>query len=236
MTTNVSKYIARNSAANPRYANAGGYGNGTLANSPGMTGRKPIGWNANGGGNALPTADPYMFQISNASPADVLVFNFLDASNVLYGGAAGTFSAAGDYTERGVTISMTSGGINYRQFLGNLNGSPFTAGMVYLQSTAGSAQQINDTYQLSTTSPEGAVYTKPIKPFLSPDQFQSGVLVNNTAFNVNTLTKLTWGKIYASAVFQFIIWPSQTINLASPLNGQNAQQVNGAPRVVGSLR
>lgn len=225
-----------------QFANASGNGNfrnmnGGLTNAPGQTGMKPAGWNANGSGNGMPSAKPFQLQLSNASASDVSNVDVFGASQYLYGNSGGgTWSANGNFTLNGITISIISGGLNYQQFLSSTLTNVFTAGLVYLKSVAGNTAQVSDTYQLNSVSQTGSSFSEPITPFVDPYQYIAGITVNNNVFNIDGLTKLTWQTVYASAVFQLQIFPAQVVNIGGVLNGNNAQQVNGAPRVIGSLR
>lgn len=213
-------------------------GNRMLQNSPNNTGNRTPGWNANGSGNAMPTSDPIIIQISNASAASVSGFDVFGAAQYLtgnYGG--GTWSASGNFTLNGVTISSLFGSsISYQQILSSTQNNPFSAGGVYLESVTGSTQQVADVYGLTSQSTDGQVYTKQIKPYKDAYQFQNGITYNTVSFNMGSLTKLTWQTIYASAVFQVSIFPAQIIDPSNALNNGNVSQSFNRPNVIGNLR
>jgi hypothetical protein len=231
----------RGSFNNASGGTSAGYRNMTgsqLANAPGRTGQRPQGWAASGGASAMPASAQYIFQISNASAAAVSNFDLLGAGQYLSGGyGGGTWSAGGNFTLNGVTITCVFGTISYQSALAAFNTQPFVAGGVYLESVTGSTQQVSDVYTLTTQDPGGELYSKPIKPFKDPYQFQNGITYNNSSFVINTLTKLTFGTIYASAVFQITLFPAQVIDPTQALN--NTGSVNtyyGKPRVIGNLQ
>ncbi len=208
-----------------------------LQNSPGNLGNRAPNWNANGGGNAMPSAQPMIIQISNQSAVDVADFSIFGAAQFLsgnYGG--GTWSNAGSFTQNGITVSSTFSSVSYQQILSTTQNNPFSAGMVYLQSSAGNPQQISDVYNITSQSPDGQLYTLPIKPYIDPYQFQTGITCNNSQFNIGSLTKISWQKIYASAVFQLTIWPAQVIDPSNALNNNNVAQNFSKPQVIGNLR
>lgn len=208
-----------------------------LQNSPGMVGQRTPNWNANGSSNAMPNAQPMIIQVSNASAAAVSNFDIFGAAQYLtgnYGG--GTWSNNGNFTLNGVTISSLFAGVSYQQILSSTQNNPFTAGGVYLESVTGSTQQVADVYNLTSQSPDGQLYTMPIKPYKDAYQFQNGITYNTASFNMGSLTKLSWQTIYASAVFQVSIFPAQIIDPSNALNGSNVSQNFGRPNVVGSLR
>lgn len=219
---------------------ASGYRNMTgsaLPNAPGRTGNRAQGWAANGSGNAMPATAQYIFQISNASAAAVNNFDLFGAGQYLSGGyGGGTWSAAGNFTLNGVTISCVFGTISYQSALAAFNSQPFVAGGVYLESVTGSTQQVSDVYTLYSQDPGGELYAKPIKPFKDPYQFQNGITYNNSSFVINTLTKLSFGIIYASAVFQITLFPAQVVDPTQALNNGSVNTYYGKPRVVGNLQ
>ena len=199
-------------------------------------GKRPSGWSANGGSNAMPVAPQYILQISNASNALVQNFDVFGAAQYLSGGyGGGTWSNNGNFTLNGVTISCLFGTVSYQQLLDSTRSQPLTSGGVYLQSITGSQAQITDPYTVNTTSPGGSQFAQPIKPFLDPKQFQSGITYNNQSFNVTALTKMTWANIYASAVFQLAIFPANIIDPSQALNAGAVQSNYGAPKVIGNL-
>lgn len=220
--------------------NSGNFRNasGALQNSPGNAGRRAPGWNANGSANAFPTSDPIIIQVSNASASAVSNFDVFGAAQYLTGNnGGGTWSASGNFTLNGVTITSLFGtSISYQQILSSTQNNPFTAGGIYLESVTGSTQQTSDVYNLTSQSSDGQVYTKPIKPYKDPYQFQNGITYNTVSFNMGSLTKLTWQTIYASAVFQISIFPSQVIDPSAALNGNNVAMAFGRPNVIGNLR
>ena len=169
-------------------------------------------------------------QISNASAATYTGgFDVLGAFQYLMGGT-GTW-ANGSFTLNGITISSVFTTVTYQQILFASQSQPFQVGAVYLQSIAGNANQVSDVYTLTTQSTAGETYSRPIKPFINPNQFQSTITYNNNAFVVNGYTKLTWTNIYASAVFQISLFPAAVIDPAQALNGSSVQSSFVAPNV-----
>lgn len=237
------QYLARvRSSMRSGYNNAngnGGFRNATgsqLANQPGRVGMRPAGWAANGGASAMPATSQYIIQISNASASAVANFDILGAVKYLNGGyGGGSWSANGNFTLNGVTISSLFSTISYQAMLGAFVTQPFTAGGVYLESITGASQQVSDVYTLTSQDPGGQLYSAPIKPFKDAYQFQNGITYNNSSFIVNNLTTLTWQQIYASAVFQITLFPAQVIDATQALNGGSVNTQYGAPRVIGNL-
>ncbi len=240
----ISKYVGKvRSQMSQNFNGANGNGgfrnfNGTsLANGP-AGGPAPRGnWNANGGGSAMQSAPQYILQVSNASASAVANFDILGAAAYLFGNnGGGTWSNGGNFTLNGVTISSLYGTVSYQQILSASVSQPFTVGGVYLQSISGSANQVSDVYTLNSVNPSGENYSKPIKPYIDPGQFQAGISYNNVAFNVTGMTKLTWNQIYASAVFQITLFPAAVIDPGAALNQQAVNTQFGGPKVIGTLR
>jgi hypothetical protein len=236
MKTNIVKKFlgspVMHASASPAFRNSTG-----PINSPGMMGNKPGGWNANGTGSNMPSTKPYVILISNTSAAAVSNFDILGAAQYLTGtNGGGTWSSAGNFTYLGITVSMGTPGVSYQQFLSNTQTSPFTGGAIYAQTLSGSNSQVTSIITLTSTSPQGAVYTEPLIPLISPNQFQTGIVTMNSEFNVDGLTKLTFTTIYASTVWQVLIYPAQVISPAAILNNQPGQQRNPAPRPFGTLQ
>lgn len=208
-----------------------------LANKPGQGGGRPQGWAAAGSGSAMPATAQYIIQISNASAAAVSSFDLFGAGQYLNGGnGGGTWSNNGNFTLNGVTISSLFNTISYQSMLAAFNTQPFVAGGVYLESVTGSSQQVSDVYTLTSQDAGGELYSKPIKPFKDPYQFQNGITYNNTSFVINTLTKLTWTTIYASAVFQITLFPAQVIDPTQALTNGSVNTFYGKPKVIGNLQ
>lgn len=220
----------RSVAANPNFRNAVG-----PINQPGVASGKPAGWNANGG-SGMPTTRPYGILVTNASASAVSNFDVLGAAQYLsgnYGG--GTWSASGNFTLNGVTISSAIPGISYQQFLQNTQSAPFKICAVYCNVISGSNSQASDIYSITTTSPEGILTTEPIIPLINPLQQQGQVTVLNTEYNINSLAKITWATIYASVTFRYLLYPAVVVDPAAALNQQKVQQNYGAPAGYGQL-
>ncbi len=220
--------------ANGGFRNAGG---NQLVNVPGQGGRRAPGWAANGGGNAMSAAPQYILQVSNQSAQNVSGFDVFGASQYLMGNnGGGTWSNNGNFTLNGVTISSLFTTVSYQQILTSSMGNPFGVGGVYLESISGNAAQVTDVYTITSQDAGGKLYSEPIKPFLDPNQFQSGVTYNNAQFNMNALAKITWNTIYASAVFQITLFPAQIIDPSQALNQNQVQSRFGGPKVIGNLK
>lgn len=180
------------------------------------------------------TTPQYIIQISNSSASTFTGgFDIFGASQYLFN-SAGTW-ANGSFTLNGITISSLFTTVTYQQILTASMTQPFTSGGVYLQSISGNTNQVSDVYTLTSQSPGGELYSKPIKPYLSPNQFQNGITYNTSAFNITALTKLTWTNIYANAVFQISILPAQVIDPGAGLNGASVQKQYGQPSLIGKL-
>lgn len=216
------------------FKNASG---GNLMNRPGTMGRNTPGWNASGQSDNLQPSDPLIIQITNNSTDIVGPFSIFGAAKYLYGNyGGGTWDADGNLTIDNVTISCLYESITYQQFLVSTQNNPFSVGSVYMEVTDGPTQQASDVYSLTSQSPSGDLYTKPIKPYKDQYQFQNGVTYNTKAFNIGALTQITWKKIYASVSFQISFFPFASVDPGAVLSGNSATQGFARPNVIGNLR
>jgi len=238
MNNNINRYLANaRNRASQQYHNAGGFQVGT-AGQPGQLinrgGSVAIPFGAAGqAAPAAAVAPSYIIQVSNSSNATYTGgFDVLGAFAYLYGSNnGGTWSNAGSFTLNGIVISSVYTTVNYQQILSSTQSQPFQVGAVYLQSINGNPNQVSDVYTLTTQSTAGELYSRPIKPYINPNQYQNTITYNNSAFVINGYTKLTWSNIYASAVFQISFFPAAVIDPAQSLNGSSVQSQYTAPNV-----
>jgi len=238
MNNNINRYLANaRNRASQQYHNAGGFQVGT-AGQPGQLINRggSVAPSFGAAGQAAPAAavaPSYIIQVSNSSNATYTGgFDVLGAFAYLYGSNnGGTWSNAGSLTLNGITISSVYTTVNYQQILSSTQSQPFQVGAVYLQSITGNANQVSDVYTLTTQSTAGELYSRPIKPYINPNQYQNTITYNNSAFVINGYTKLTWSNIYASAVFQISFFPAAVIDPAQSLNGSSVQSQYTAPNV-----
>jgi hypothetical protein len=237
--SNINRYLANaRNRASQQYHNAGGMQIGTsgapsnsLVNTNGGIAR---GFSAAGAAQpAAAVAPSYIIQISNSSNATYTGgFNVLGAFEYLYGNyGGGTWDNSGNLTVNGITISSVYTTVTYQQILSSTQSQPFQVGSVYLQSIQGNTNQVSDVYTLTTQSTAGELYSRPIKPYINPNQYQNTITYNNSAFVINGYTKLTWSNIYATSVFQVSFFPAAVIDPAQSLNGTSVQSQYTAPNV-----
>jgi len=240
--SNINRYLANaRNRASQTYHNATGRNQIGTAGSPrqlvNIGGRMPAqGFSAAGDASsqaAAAVAPSYIIQISNSSNATYTGgFDVLGAFQYLYGNyGGGTWNNAGSFTLNGITISSVYTTVNYQQILSSTQSQPFQVGAVYLQSVQGNANQVSDVYTLTTQSTAGELYSRPIKPYINPNQYQNTITYNNSAFVINGYTKLTWSNIYASSIFQISFFPAAVIDPAQSLNGTSVQAQYTAPNV-----
>jgi len=234
--SNINRYLssARNRAMGSYNSAAGQVGTAgvgrALANSAASSTRAMNFATGTAASPAAAVAPTYIIQISNSSAATYTGgFDVLGAFQYLFG-SNGTW-LNGSFTLNGITISSVFTTVSYQQILFSTQAQPFQVGAVYLQSITGNANQVSDVYTLTTQSTAGETYSRPIKPFINPNQYQNTITYNNSAFVVNGYTKLTWTNIYASAVFQISFFPAAVVDPAQALNGASVQSNYVAPNV-----
>lgn len=191
------------------------------------------------GYSPAPTAQPYIIQVSNASATAVSNFDVLGAYQYVNGitGVA-TFDASGSLLVTGVgygiTISSAISNVNYREFLYQSMNSPFSVGLTYIESVAGSSTQVTQTITLNTRDANGNQALKTLVPTIDPYQQQSTIIAMKQYYRIDGFTKLTIASVLASAVFRLHFYPSDNINIARGLAGKAVSRQYGSPNIVRS--
>jgi hypothetical protein len=178
--------------------------------------------NAAAAQSAMPTSDPYMVQISNASATQINNFDIWGA--IIYLDQQRFSWSAGSLTISGVTISSVLGGaISYYTMLSQSNTNNFQVGKTYMAVVSGSNSQIVQPLTLKTYDISGLQAQRPIQNPLAPNQYQAGVMDNKTKYRIDGYTAVSIN-VMASAVFQIWFYPEVTINTSRALAGQDAAQ------------
>lgn len=219
--------------ANENYLNADGFidrdlhftGYDQFANADGM----PMNSSSN---NAVPTSQPYIITVSNASATAVNNFDILGAYQYLQN--TGFNQTTGNLTISGVTISSGIANVTYAQFLYQTMNSPFTVGLTYIQSISGVAAQITQPLTLTTQDANGNQAQKAIVVTVDPYQQQTSVVAVKQMFRIDGYTKLTIATVFGSTSVQFQFYPSDNINLARGLAGRPASSQFSDPNIVKS--
>ena len=218
--------------ANENYLNADGFidddtsyftGNEDFFNADGM----PM---ASMPQASVPTSQPYIITISNASATSVNNFDVLGAYQYLQN--TGFNSATGNLLISGITISSGISNVTYQQFLYQSMNSPFSVGLTYVQSIGGSTAQITQPMTLNTQDANGNQALKAIIVTIDPYQQQTGVVAVKQLYRIDGYTKITIATILPSVVFQLQFYPADNINLARGLSGRPASRQYGNPKIV----
>lgn len=193
---------------------------------------------------SVPTSQPYIVTVSNASATTVSNFDVLGAYFYISGTSmpctpAGTVSfTSGNMlvtgTGFGITISSGIANVTYQQLLYQSMNSPFSVGMTYIQSIGGSQNQIVQPINLTTQDANGNQAVKAIIVTIDPYQQQSGVVAVKQLYRIDGYTKLTVSTVLPSVVFQIQWYPADNINLARGLSGRPASRQFGKPNIVKS--
>jgi len=218
--------------ANENYLNADGFidddtsyftGNDDFFNADGM----PM---ASMPQASVPTSQPYIITISNASATSVSNFDVLGAYQYLQN--TGFNSSTGNLLISGITISSGISNVTYQQFLYQSMNSPFSVGLTYVQSIGGSTAQITQPMTLNTQDANGNQALKAIIVTIDPYQQQTGVVAVKQLYRIDGYTKITIATILPSVVFQLQFYPADNINLARGLSGRPASRQYGNPKIV----
>ena len=193
---------------------------------------------------SVPTSQPYIVTVSNASATTVSNFDVLGAYYYISGTSmpstpAGTVSfTSGNMlvtgTGFGITISSGIANVTYQQLLYQSMNSPFSVGMTYIQSIGGSQNQIVQPINLTTQDANGNQAVKAIIVTIDPYQQQTGVVAVKQLYRIDGYTKLTISTVLPSVVFQIQWYPADNINLARGLSGRPASRQFGKPNIVKS--
>jgi hypothetical protein len=177
---------------------------------------------------SVPTSQPYIITVSNASASAVSNFDVLGAYQYLQN----TGFANGSLTISGITISSGISNVTYQQFLYQSMNSPFSVGLTYVQSIGGSQAQITQPLTLNTQDANGNQALKTLVITIDPYQQQTGVVAVKQLYRIDGYTKLTISTVLPSVVFQIQFYPADNINLARGLSGNAASRQFANPRIV----
>jgi hypothetical protein len=179
---------------------------------------------------SAPTSQPYIITVSNASATAVSNFDVLGAYQYLQN----VNTTTGNVTISGITISSGISNVTYGQFLYQTMNSPFSVGLTYIQSIAGSTGQITQPLTLNTQDANGNQALKAIIITIDPYQQQNGVVAVKQLYRIDGYTKITISTVLPSVTFQIQFYPADNINLARGLAGRPASRQFANPQVVKS--
>ena len=166
-------------------------------------------------------------KFSNTSGSAVSNFKVLGSYEYLNNSG---FTAGGDLVIGSITISSGISGITYREMLYQFMNNPYSVGLTYVQSAT--ANQILETISVNTRDANGNEAQKTLVPTIDPYQQQSTVLAMKYAYRIDGFTKLIIRQILANATVKLYFYPSDNINLARGLAGQNVSRQYGNPGIV----
>lgn len=221
--SNVKRYLANaQRMANESFSNADGFIDDDLS----FTGDDFFN-NAQGMGASAPTSQPYIVTVTSTSGSAVSNFELLGSYQFI--NDAG-FTGGGDLVIGSITISSGIAGITYREMLYQFMNNPYSVGLTYVQSAT--ANQILETISVNTRDANGNEAQKTLVPTIDPYQQQSTVLAMKYAYRIDGFTKLIVRQILANATVKLYFYPSDNINLARGLAGQNVSRQYGNPGIV----
>lgn len=221
-----------------RYMNSNRYRNFIDDSSRGYNNfiQQPAFYNQTGGAPAAPSQEvkpslPYSIIVSSASGASVQNFDIFGASEYLNNPNV-TFDANGNLVNGSVTIISNTTNITYRDLLYQSITANFSVGEVYIQSDT--TAQITQPYTIFTKDGSGVRIQVPIKPKKDPYQNQNDVLINNTVFRMDAMTKITFSQILPNAVIYIDLYPQDNVDQGRLLSGQNPTRFYGNPNNIRS--
>lgn len=184
------------------------------------------------GGAPAPVQDvkpsmPYSIIVSSASGAAVQNFDIFGASEYLNNPNV-TFDANGSLVNGSITISANTPNVTYRDLLYQSIAANFSVGEVYIQCSS-PLIQISQPYTIFTKDGSGLRVQIPIKPKKDPYQQQNDVIIDNTVFRMDQMTKIQFSQILANAVLYLDLYPADNVNQGRLLNGQAPTRYYGNP-------
>ncbi len=193
--------------------------------------QQPAFYNATGAPAPAATQDvkpslPYSIIISSASGAAVQNFDIFGASEYL-NNPTYVFDANGSLIVGSLLISANTPNVTYRDILYQSLTANFSVGEVYIQSDT--TAQITQPYTIFTKDASGVRIQVPIKPKKDPYQQQSDVLINNTVFRMDVMTKIQFSQILPNAVVYVDLYPQDNVDQGRLLSGQNPTRFYGNP-------
>lgn len=225
MKNNIARYLAKAQAeANEQFASADGFIDDDLS----FTGEDFFNANGQGApmGGSAPTSQPYIVNVTSTSGSAVADFEVLGSYQYLNN--AGW--SGDDLVIGSITISSGIAGISYREMLYQFMNNPFSVGLTYIQSAT--ANQILESISVNTRDANGNTAQKTLVPTIDPYQQQSTVLAMKYAYRIDGFTKLIIKQVLANATVKLYFYPSDNINLARGLAGQNVSKQYGNPGIV----
>jgi hypothetical protein len=193
---------------------------------------------------SVPTSQPYIITVTNASAVNVSNFDVLGSYQYINPATMNstptctTAFTAGSLVATGstfvITVSSGISNVTYQQFLYQTMNSPFSVGLTYIQSLAGSSSQITQPLTLNTQDANGNQALKALIVTIDPYQQQTTVVAVKQLYRIDGYTKLTIATVLASVTFQIQFYPADNINLARGLAGRPASRQFGNPKIVKS--
>lgn len=228
--SSVNKYLSEAlNGAHENFASADGFFDEAMQ----FTGREDF-FNATGSqvsSGPAPTSQPYIIVITNTAGAYA---NLSILGSFLYSGPnTATWTAGSQVVTNGAgTITISSGipGITYQQMLYQFMTNPFSVGLTYFQSTT--AGQVLETISVNTRDANGNLAQKTFVPTIDPYQQQTDITVMKYGYRIDGYTQLIINSILASATVRLYLYPSDNINLARGLSGQQVSSQFKSPGII----
>lgn len=225
---NIRNYIDQaQNRAHERFLNADGFFDDDLRFTAGEDFM-----NANGDAGVsngpAPTSQPYIIQVANTGSL-VSNFDILGSFEYLFNSG---WDASGNLVIGDVTVSSNIPNVTYRQMLQQFSTNPFSIGLTYIQSS--SSTQLLQTISVNTRDANGNLAQKPLVPTIDPYQQQTTVLAMKYGYRIDGYTKLIINSILASTTVTFNLYPSDNINIARGLTGNQVSREFASPGIVKS--
>jgi len=172
-------------------------------------------------GNAAPTSQPYIINVTNTTGGDLY--------NVFVLGAYTYLNALNYGNPPGIVITYGLPNVTYSEFLWQTVAKPFKVGLTYIQST--NVTQVLSAITIQHKDANGNLATSPIVPIVDPYQQQSGNIAVRMSYTVDGFTLFTIADVSAGATLKLYLYPSEKVDLRRAVAGLGASTPYSAPRV-----
>lgn len=170
-----------------------------------------------------PKSDPFILVVENTTGATVSNIVLLNAStNYVTGGAVA-----------GLSITMGIFSFTYREFLSQIQNSPFRVAQTILEST--SATQVSETFSIVHRDVRGDRNDFPLIFVKDPYQNQTATVKCDKGYTVDFMTQMNISRILANTTLKIYMYPAVTFKASRSLNNAPVLSDYTNPNVVSPI-
>lgn len=170
---------------------------------------------------------PFILQLVNSNDDLVAAISDVDI-----GDAATNRTATNFGQNSAITTTSTISGTTYREFLASVENSPILIGKTIVISTT--AGQIEQPIAVTHRDVSGKRQDFVISPVLDPNQAQTGRVVDDTEFLLDSMTRFRINQVASGATVTFRFYPKVSFSATQIVAGRPEVQVFDSPNIVKS--